>query len=125
MYFSTIQQIFNNFNFTYNNEFIYNENLIIEYLEENYENYSTLKGLDQYLISSKQGKPYSTSSSFSKAFKKQFNDFNVYDLRKAITSETLRRNNPDEIKNFNIFKATNYKLNLQTITYTQIYKLFK
>ena len=44
IYFSTIKQIFNHFNFYYVKEFIYNEHLIIEYLEENYKNYSTLKG---------------------------------------------------------------------------------
>ena len=246
IYFSTIKQLFNHFNFNYVKKFLYHENLIIEYLEENYKNYSTLKGklssvlmvfkivnedsptikkkikdllilneietnsnieknkktqeegneiityfkneynklkevikindynqdfkffillriylfygiirpdeminikilnydgkdnenyinvknkmliinnhknetnagtkkilldketidylkngLDQYLISSKQGKPYLTSSSFSKAFKKRFNDYNVYDLRKATTSGILRRKKPEEIK---------------------------
>jgi hypothetical protein len=43
IYYSTIKQIFNHFNFNYVKEFLYNENLIIEYLEDNYKNYSTLK----------------------------------------------------------------------------------
>ena len=36
-------------------------------------------------MTNKNDRPYFTSSSFSKAFKKQFNDFNVYNLRKAIS----------------------------------------
>jgi len=48
-------------------------------------------GLDKSLITSKQEKPYLNSSSFSKAFKERFNNITVYDLRKAITSETLRK----------------------------------
>jgi integrase len=55
-------------------------------------------GLDEYLISNKEGKPYLTSSSFSKAFKKKFNNIPVYTLRKAITSQALRRGNILEIK---------------------------
>ena len=43
IYFSTIKQIFNHFNFYYVKEFLYNENLVIQYLEENYKNISTLK----------------------------------------------------------------------------------
>ena len=44
IYFLTIKQLFNHFNFYYFKEFLYHENLMIEYLEENYKNYSTLKG---------------------------------------------------------------------------------
>ena len=44
IYYLTIKQIFNHFNFNYVKEFLYNENLIIEYLEDNDKNYSTLKG---------------------------------------------------------------------------------
>ena len=260
IYFSTIKQLFNHFNFYYVKEFLYNENLIIEYLEENYKNYSTLKGklssvlkvfkmfnkssnqlkkkindllildeiqtskntqenkktqeegneiityfkneydklkevikkknynqvfkffnllhiyllygvirpdeminikilnyddgddknyinikkgvliinnhknekktgtkkillhketieylkngLDEYLITSKQGKPYLNSSSFSKAFKKRFNNITVYDLRKAITSETLRKNNPLEIKKLQYIQGHELKTQL-------------
>jgi len=260
IYFSTIKQLFNHFNFYYVKEFLYNENLIIEYLEENYKNYSTLKGklssvlkvfkmfnkssnqlkkkindllildeiqtskntqenkktqeegdemityfkneynelkevikknnynqdfkffsllhiyllygvirpdelinikilnydgkdnenyinikkgvliikqsqnetktgtkkillhketieylkngLDEYLLTSKQGKPYLNSSSFSKAFKKRFNNITVYDLRKAITSETLRKNNPLEIKKLQYIQGHELKTQL-------------
>ena len=260
IYFSTIKQLFNHFNFYYVKEFLYNENLIIEYLEENYKNYSTLKGklssvlkvfkmfnkssnqlkkkindllildeiqtskntqenkktqeegneiityfkneynelkevikrnnynqdfkffsllhiyllygvirpdeminikilnyddgddknyinikkgvliinnhknetktgtkkillhketieylkngLDKSLITSKQEKPYLNSSSFSKAFKKRFNNITVYDLRKAITSETLRKNNPLEIKKLQYIQGHELKTQL-------------
>jgi hypothetical protein len=54
IYFSTIQQIFNHFNFYYVKEFFYNENSIIQYLEENYKNISTLKSkLSSVLMVSK------------------------------------------------------------------------
>ena len=69
-------------------------------------------GLDEYLITSKQGKPYLNSSSFSKAFKKRFNNITVYDLRKAITSETLRKNNPLEIKKLQYIQGHELKTQL-------------
>ena len=72
-------------------------------------------GLGEYLISSKQRKPYLNSSSFSKAFKKRFNNITIYDLRKAKTSETLRTNNPDEIKKLQYIQE--YELQTQLANY--------
>jgi AraC-like DNA-binding protein len=40
---------------------------------------------------------YQSSSAFTKTFKKEFNDYTPYDLRKAISSKYIAQGNVDEI----------------------------
>jgi hypothetical protein len=44
------------------------------------------KGLGRYLVTNQSDKLYQSSSAFTKAFKKEFNDYTPYCLRKAISS---------------------------------------
>ena len=74
IYFSTIKQLFNHFNFYYVKEFLYNENLIIEYLEENYKNYSTLKGKLSSVL-----KVFKMFNKSSNQLKKKINDLLILD----------------------------------------------
>ena len=73
-------------------------------LDETFLKY-TKPGLDKYLISNKNGKLYKSSSSFAKFFTNTFS-YNVYDLRKAISSRTIAEGITSKIKKWNIFKAT-------------------
>ena len=54
-------------------------------------------GLDKYLISNKNGELYKSSSSFAKFFTNTFS-YNVYDLRKAISSRTIAEGITSKIK---------------------------
>jgi hypothetical protein len=56
------------------------------------------KGLGKYLISNQSDKLYQSSSAFTKAFKKEFNDYTPYCLRKAISSAYIAQGNVNEIK---------------------------
>jgi len=55
------------------------------------------KGICRFLVTSQQGELYQSSSSFSKVFFSRF-EFNVYDLRKAISSKCIAEGNIEEIK---------------------------
>ena len=54
-------------------------------------------GLDKYLISNKNGELYKNSSSFAKFFTNIFS-YNVYDLRRAISSKTIAEGITSKIK---------------------------
>jgi hypothetical protein len=55
------------------------------------------KGLGKYLIQRKDKKLYKSTSSFTKFFKRMFNDYTPYDLRKAISSKCIHDNDLEEI----------------------------
>jgi len=56
------------------------------------------KGLGKYLVTNQNDKLYQSSSAFTKAFKKEFNDYTPYDLRRAISSRCIAQGNVNEIK---------------------------
>ena len=56
------------------------------------------KGLGKYLVLNNNDKLYQSSSAFTKAFKKEFNDYTPYDLRPAISSRCIAQNDIEEIK---------------------------
>ena len=56
------------------------------------------KGLGRYLVTNQNDKLYQSSSAFTKAFKKEFNDYTPYDLRRAISSRYIEQGNVNEIK---------------------------
>jgi hypothetical protein len=60
--------------------------LIIE-LDDTFSK-SIKPGLDKYLISNKNGELYKTSSSFAKFFTHIFS-YNIYDLRKEISTRSI------------------------------------
>ena len=49
------------------------------------------KGLGSYLVTNNNNQLYQSSSAFTKAFKKEFNDYTPYCLRKAISSAYMQR----------------------------------
>jgi hypothetical protein len=55
------------------------------------------KGIGKFLITNQQGELYQSSSAFSKVFMKYFK-YNVYDLRKAISSKCIAEGNMEKIK---------------------------
>ena len=56
------------------------------------------KGLGKYLVTNQNDKLYQSSSAFTKMFKKEFNDYTPYDLRKAISSRYIAQNDIEKIK---------------------------
>jgi hypothetical protein len=56
------------------------------------------KGLGRYLVTNQSDKLYQSSSAFTKAFKKEFDDYTPYDLRRAISSRYIAQNDIEEIK---------------------------
>ena len=56
------------------------------------------KGLGNYLVLNQSGALYQSSSAFTKAFKKEFDDYTPYDLRRAISSRYIAQNDIEEIK---------------------------
>jgi hypothetical protein len=56
------------------------------------------KGLGRYLVTNQNDKLYQSSSAFTKAFKKEFDDYTPYCLRKAISSRCIAQGNVNEIK---------------------------
>jgi integrase len=56
------------------------------------------KGLGRYLVTNQSDKLYQSSSAFTKAFKKEFDDYTPYDLRRAISSRCIAQGNVNEIK---------------------------
>ena len=59
-------------------------------------------GLDNYLISIKNGELYTTSSSFEKFFINTFS-YNVYDLRKAISFKIIAKGITRKLKKVRIY----------------------
>ena len=56
------------------------------------------KGLGRYLILNNNDKLYQSSSAFTKMFKKEFDDYTPYDLRRAISSRYIEQNDIEKIK---------------------------
>ena len=56
------------------------------------------KGLSKYLVLNKNGILYQSSSAFTKTFKKEFNDYTPYELRKAVSSSYIAQNDIEKIK---------------------------
>ena len=56
------------------------------------------KGLGKYLVLNQIGALYQSSSAFTKAFKKEFNDYTPYDLRRAISSRYIAEGDVEKIK---------------------------
>jgi hypothetical protein len=56
------------------------------------------KGLGRHLVTNQNDKLYQSSSAFTKAFKKEFNDYTPYDLRKATSSRYIAENDIENIK---------------------------
>jgi len=55
------------------------------------------KGLGKYLVLNQSDILYQSSSAFTKMFKKEFNDYTPYDLRRAVSSSCIAQGNVDEI----------------------------
>jgi hypothetical protein len=55
------------------------------------------KGVGKYLITNQNGELYQSSSAFSKVFMRYF-QYNVYDLRKVISSKCIQNGDVEEIK---------------------------
>ena len=68
---------------------IHIDNELVEYLR---------KGLGNYLVLNQSGALYQSSSAFTKAFKKEFNDYTPYDLRRAISSRYIAEGDVKKIK---------------------------
>ena len=75
-------------------------------------------GLNDFLITTHEGDMYSSSSSFTKLFYKNFN-YTPYDLRRAISSNVLAEGNSEEIKKLEYIQghALNVILNNYNIYY--------
>jgi hypothetical protein len=56
------------------------------------------KGLGRYIITNQCDKLYQSSSAFTKMFKKEFNDYTPYCLRKAISSAYIAEGDIEKIK---------------------------
>jgi hypothetical protein len=56
------------------------------------------KGLGKYLVTNKSDELYQSSSAFTKMFKKEFNDYTPYDLRRAVSSSYIAENDIEKIK---------------------------
>jgi len=56
------------------------------------------KGLGKYLVTNQSDELYQSSSAFTKAFKKEFNDYTPYCLRKAISSAYIAEGDIEKIK---------------------------
>jgi hypothetical protein len=56
------------------------------------------KGLGRYLVTNQSDKLYQSSSAFTKMFKKEFDDYTPYDLRKAVSSRYIEQNDIEKIK---------------------------
>jgi hypothetical protein len=56
------------------------------------------KGFGEYLVTNQSDKLYQSSSAFTKMFKKMFNDYIPYSLRKAISSRCIAQNDIENIK---------------------------
>ena len=56
------------------------------------------KGSDKYLVTNQSDELYQSSSAFTKAFKKEFNDYTPYCLRKAISSAYIAEGDIEKIK---------------------------
>jgi hypothetical protein len=56
------------------------------------------KGLGKYLVLNQSDILYQSSSAFTKMFKKEFNDYTPYDLRRAVSSKCIAQGNVNEIK---------------------------
>jgi hypothetical protein len=56
------------------------------------------KGLGNYLTTNQTGALYQSSSAFTKMFKKEFNDYTPYCLRKAISSAYIAEGDIEKIK---------------------------
>ena len=54
--------------------------------------------MGRYLVTNQSDKLYQSSSAFTKAFKKEFNDYTPYCLRKAISSKYIAEGNIENIK---------------------------
>ena len=59
------------------------------------------KGVGKYLITNQQGELYQSSSAFSTVFMRYF-EYNVYDLRKVISSKCIQNGDVEEIKQHRI-----------------------
>jgi integrase len=69
------------------------------------------KGLGKYIITNQNNELYQSSSAFTKMVKSHFNDYNPYDLRKAISSKCIAHGNVDGSKKL----ENNQGHDLQTI----------
>ena len=56
------------------------------------------KGLGKYLVTNQSDELYQSSSAFTKAFKKEFDDYTPYDLRRAISSRYIAENDIEKNK---------------------------
>jgi len=71
-----------------------------------------MKGIGQFLVTTQQGKLYQSSSAFSKVFMKYF-EHNVYDLRKAISSECIYNGDVEQIKKLEYVQGHDLKTILE------------
>ena len=56
------------------------------------------KGLGKYLVLNQNDALYQSSSAFTKMFKKEFNDYTPYCLRKAVSSAYIAEGDVEKIK---------------------------
>ena len=54
--------------------------------------------MGNYLVLNNNDKLYQSSSAFTKMFKKEFNDYTPYCLRKAVSSKCIAENDIEKIK---------------------------
>jgi integrase len=71
-----------------------------------------MKGIGQFLVTTQQGELYQSSSAFSKVFMKYF-EHNVYDLRKAISSECIHNGDVEQIKKLEYVQGHDLKTILE------------
>ena len=76
------------------------------------------KGIGKHLILNQNGELYQSSSAFSKVFMKYF-EYNVYDLRKVISSKCIAEGNIEKIKQLEHIQGHN----LNTIL--EFYNVYK
>ena len=60
--------------------------------------YFLRKGLGKYIITNQNDELYQSSSAFTKMFRKVFNDYTPYDLRKVIPSKCTAQDDIEKIK---------------------------
>jgi integrase len=79
------------------------------------------QGLGKYLITNEDKQLFKSSSTFSKFFKEKFNDYVVYDLRKAISSKCIAEGDFEKIKKLEYIQGHSLEVILKNYnTYSKI-----
>ena len=76
--------------------------------------YFLRKGLGKYIITNQNDELYQSSSAFTKMFKKEFNDYTPYCLRKAISSAYIAENDIEKIKTLEHYQGHSLNVILES-----------